>query len=378
MSAVWQAKGLVLLFVLLSAGCGSGDAGAPGPSPEALVQSVASPPAVVLGGQEVPATSTPGVAGAPTASPPPNRPDGAALPFVLPATPDASPSPTAGATATQSPSPGSTAGATANPLAISDASAVSTPRESLELLRASQNSPFHEFGDGVHTWDDDRRIVVLAVPAGHPSLEAIRSVRGHWDGTIEDTPGTRAWVQQCARRHADDALGAPDAVYGAVSAQAVHACLGGLAHLAELFARYWWTEAGVGCLSDAVTAHSLHGDNRPRPLAVCPSIGYDPAAPRPSGWLAQRCAEIVAANPNPGYPDNPAQPGEPLPSCWEPLLAIIEAHAGEGVEIGLPDRPHDCYHAFLGYVWARQTDRESRPPSDLAIGCHYRAFEAIP
>ncbi|WP_419928737.1 hypothetical protein [Candidatus Poriferisocius sp.] len=246
------------------------------------------------------------------------------------------------------------------------------------LHRASQSSPFHEFGDDVYAWDDHRRIVLLEIPIDHPSLDEVRDVAGHWDGTIEDTAGTRAWVQQCARRYADDALNAPDAVYGAVSAQAVHACLGGLTHLAELFARYWWTEAGVVCLSGAVTARSLHGDNRPRPLAVCPSIGYDPTAPRPPDWLAQRCADIAAAHPNTRYPSGPAQPGESLPSCWEPLLAIIEAHAEEGAEIGLPDSPHDCYHAYLGYVWARQTDRESRPPSDLAIGCHYRAFKAIP
>ena len=215
-------------------------------------------------------------------------------------------------------------------------------------------------------------------PPAIRSWREIREIRGYRNRAIEDTSGTRAWVQQCARRLADDALGAPDAVYGAVSAQAVHACLGGLTHLAELFARYWWTEAGVSCLSDAVTAHSLHGDNRPRPLGVCPSIGYDPASPRPPGWLEQRCDEIVAAHPNPRLPSIAALPGEPLPSCWEPLLEIIEAHAGESAEIGLPDSPHDCYHAFLGYVWARQTGRESRPPSDLAIGCHYQAFEALP
>ena len=371
MGAVWSVRGLILLLALAAAGCGSGDAGAPGP----LEQTVNGPTAEVLEIQTGTASSKPGATAVPTATGAPDRPASAVLPLVVFPVASATPSPTAGASSSP---PESIARPIAIPKATSNASALSSPPRLSKLLHASQSSPFHQFGDDVHTWDEHRRIVVLEIPVDHPSLEEIRDGAGHWNGTLEDTVGTREWVQQCARRYADDALGAPDAVYGAVSAQAVHACLGGLTHLAELFARYWWTEAGVGCLADAVTAHSLHGDDRSRPLAVCPSIGYDPVAPRPPGWLAQRCGEIAAAHPNPRHPSSAASPEESLPSCWEPLLVIIEAHAEENAEIGLPDSPHDCYHAFLGYVWARQTGRESRPPSDLAIGCHYQAFEAIP
>ena len=373
MGTVWPVKALILLLALAAAGCGSGDHGAPGPSQTPSEQTSSGPTAEVLDFQTGTASTASGPA--PTATGTSDQRTGAVVPLIASAVTSATPSPGAGAGGSP---PDPTARAIAIPVPTRDAVAASSPPKLSQLRNASQSSPFHQFGDGVYTWDDHRRIVVLAVPADHPSLDEVREIGGHWDGTIEDTAGTRVWVQQCARQLADNALESSDAVYGAVSAQAVHACMGGLTHLAELFARYWWTEAGVGCLSDAVTTHSLHGDNRSRPLAVCPSIGYDPAAPRPLGWLAQRCAEIAAAHPNPKYPSVAAQPGQPLPSCWEPLLAIIEAHAAESAEIGLPDSPHDCYHAFLGYVWARQTDRESRPPNDLAIGCHYRAFEAIP
>ena len=253
------------------------------------------------------------------------------------------------------------------------------PAEAVELLEAARSSSFHQFGDGVYTWDSERRIVVLEVPVAHPALAEIRAFRGHWDGIVEDTPDTRSWVQKCARRHAQQAIGASDAVYGSVTAQSVYSCLGGLAHLAELFSRYWWTEAGVACVADAVAEHSLYGDAHPRPLGLCPSIGYDPSVARQPGWLARRCAAIVTAHPNPRYPVDPDgvfESGSPLPSCWQPLIEVIQAHAADSADIGLPDSPHHCYHAFLGYVWARQTGRESRPPSDLAVGCHYRAFEA--
>lgn len=373
MGTVWPVKGLFLLLALVAAGCGSSDADAPGPPQAPWEQAASGSTAEFLGAHSGIPSSPPGAAAAPLATGTPDRSLGTVLPHVPSADTSATPSPIAGSSNFPlDPTPS----AFSISLSLSEAKAPSSPQGYSNLLHASQTSPFHQFGDGVYSWDDHRRIVVLSVPVDHPSLEELREIGGHWNGTIEDTVGTRAWVQQCARRFADDALGASDAVYGAVSAQAVHACLGGLTHLAELFARYWWTEAGVACLSDEVTTHSFHGDNRPRPLAVCPSIGYDPAAPRPPGWLAQRCAEVAAAHPNPRYPSGPARPGESLPSCWAPLLAIIEAHAAESAEIGLPDSPHDCYHAFLGYVWARQTGRESRPPSDLAIGCHYRAFEA--
>lgn len=255
------------------------------------------------------------------------------------------------------------------------------PAPAAALLRGAQGSPFHVFGNDVYTWDADRQIVILEIPVGHESLTDIRVQQGYPYGTVEDTPGTRAWTEQCARRYTEDALAAPAAAFGAISAQGVYSCLGGLVHLGDLLARYWWAEEGLTCLANAVSDHSRHGDDRIRPLALCPSIGYRPAEPRPRGWLKQRCEEIVAANPNSGYPTDSSgiyRAADPLPTCWEPLLDVIEAHAAEGAEIGLPDSPHHCYHAFLGYAWARQTGREGRPPSDLAIGCHYRAFEAAP
>lgn len=188
-------------------------------------------------------------------------------------------------------------------------------------------------------------------------------------------------MQECAWFGAEAARRAPLAVYAAATAHSVYSCLGGLAHLVELLARYWWTDDGVACVASTVIVSAHRGDAASRPLAVCPSIGYSPTDARPPGWLAKQCAAIVVAHPNPKYPTDPAgtyRSGDPLPSCWPPVISIIEAHAVESAEMGLPDSPHDCYHAFLGYVWARQTERESRPPSDLAIGCRYRAFEAIP
>lgn len=268
-------------------------------------------------------------------------------------------------------------GAVPSPTSTAAATTASTEG----LLAEAKKSVFHQFGDDVYTWDGDGRIVVNQVPVGDPALEQIRQAQGHTDGAIEDTPTSRRWVEECARHNAEEARRAPNAVYGAVAAQSVYSCLGGLAHLVELLARYWWTDDGVACVSNTVILVAHRGDAMPRPLAVCPSVGYHPAEARPSGWLAQRCAEIVAAHPNPRYPTDPDgayQSGEPLPSCWTPMIGIIEAHAAESAEIGLADSPHDCFHAFLGYVWARQTGRESRPPSDLAVGCHYRAFEATP
>ena len=233
----------------------------------------------------------------------------------------------------------------------------------------------------MYTWDSEGRIVISKVPVGHPALKTVREQRGHLDGAIEDTPGIRRWVQECARFGADETHRTPLAVYGAASAHSVYSCMGGLAQLVELQARYWWTDDGVACAASTAIVSAHRGDAAPRPLAVCPSIGYRPADARPPGWLAERCAAIVAAHPNPRYPTDPTRTyrsGGPLPSCWPPLIDIIEAHAREGAEMGLPDSPHDCYHAYLGYVWARQTGRETRPPSDLSIGCRYRAFEATP
>ena len=265
-----------------------------------------------------------------------------------------------------------------SPASVPDPTASPASVDLSALENAAKSSVFHQFGDDVYTWDAKRQVVIQTVPVGHRSIDALRSQLGHQDGSIKDTPRTRSWVQECARHRADQAFDAPAAVYGAIVAQSVYSCLGGLSHLAELFSRYWWTSAGLACVADAVIEHSHLGDARPRPLAACPSIGYDPNAPRPDGWLIQRCWQIVAANPNPEYPSDPDHLLEPLPSCWRPILEIVEAHAAERAEVGLPDGHHACFHSFLGYVWARQAGRESRPPSHLSVGCDYHAFEAIP
>lgn len=355
MGVAWQAKVLTTLLALLTAGCGTADKGLTTGELATPTGFVSEANVILLAPAHEPAGSPPSAVATPAATP--------LAAVVVPTwTPQGRPNAPAH----------SNAAATATPIASVVPRALAPQTE---LLEAAQNSPFHQFGDDVYTWDRQRRVVVLAVPASHPSL---RELPEHRDGAIVDTPGTRSWVQQCARRHADQALEAPAAVYGAITAWGVYSCLGGLVRLSDLFASYWWTKAGMNCVADAVTAHSLHGDARPRPLSVCPSVGYDPTAPRPPGWLDQRCAEIVADNPAPQYPATPTQSGHPLPSCWGPAIDVVQAHAAERVEIGLPDSPHNCYHAFLGYVWARQTGRESRPPDDLAIGCQYRAFEAIP
>ncbi len=362
MGVAWLSRFLVSLFILANAACSpASDVTAPPvPRPSATVTAIPAP---------VPRPSAT-VTAIPAPVPRPSA--------TVTAIPAPVPRPSATVTAIPAPVPRPSANTTANPDAEGAVTAFAALAGTTSLLEAAQNSTFHQFGDDVYTWNSDRKIVILKMPVDHPALEEIRNLQGHTDGNIEDTPESRSWVQQCARYHADPALNASDAVYGAVTAQSVSSCLGGFAHLIELFARYWWTDSGVACVADEVTAHSLRGDALPRPLSICPSVGYDPAALQHPGWLHKRCADIVAANPNSRYPTDPAVSQEPLPSCWAPLVEILEDQAAENVEIGFPDSPHDCYHAFLGYVWARQTGRDSRPPNDLAIGCHYRAFEAIP
>ena len=370
MGALWRAKFLVVPLLLINTGCGpasNGSSSEPNTAPSGVPREFSVDPG----------TRLPGAAGLPA-----NRSEPTLALTPVPATslaavPDAVEVPLANAGANRNGSGVAPVPPPATPKAVSAEADKVVPAEAASLLEAAQNSTFHQFGDDVYTWDGNRKVVILKVPVDHPALDEVRDLQGHWDGNIENTPESRSWVQRCARRHVEPALSTSDAVYGAVSAQSVYSCLGGLAHLFEIFARYWWTDDGVACVADAVTAHSLQGDARARPLPVCPSVGYDPAAPRPPGWLAHRCAEVVAANPNPRYPTDSVESANPLPSCWEPLIGIVEAHAAESAGIGLPDSPHDCYHAFLGYVWARQTGRESRPPSDSATGCGYRAFEAI-
>ena len=366
MGAVRRGQCLVALLVMLAAGCGASE-------PSSLEASGAHPTE-------------------PPAEPARLSPhDAAATTSPFEATPFAADTP--GSTTSATPEvveiPIAVAEASSEAADIADATAVAVPdfgkaptvpavaSDPVSLLEAAQSSAFHRFGDDVYTWNSDRRVVILQIPADHPALDEARALQGHTDGRIEDTPESRSWVQRCARRHAEPSLNASDEVYGVVTAQGVHSCLGGFAHLIELFARYWWADSGVACVADAVSAHSLRGDSHPRPLSLCPTVGYDPAAPKQPGWLAERCADIVAASPNSRFPTDPMVSQEPLPSCWAPLVEIVEHQAAENADLGLPDSPHDCYHAFLGYVWARQTGRDSRSPNDLAIGCHYRAFEAI-
>ena len=382
MSVTWLGKWLSILLALLTAGCGAADKEPTSGLAATPAGVVGEPSALVLGDGDVPAgPSSPAgqaSAAAPVAEVDPPTPSASRSDLAVDA-PVAEVDPVVAPTETPRATPAPPAPPTPPPVEVmttpTAVSKPSSPAPLTELYEAAQNSPFHQFGDDVYTWDGEGRVVVLAVPVSHPAMKALRE---HRDGSIVDTPESRSWVQQCVRLHADQAREAPAAVYGAVTAQSVYSCLGGLVQLSELLARYWWAEAGLNCLADAVTVHSLHGDAKPRPLSVCPSIGYDPTAPRLPGWLAQRCAEIVAASPIRNHPTDPARSGELLPSCWDPVIEIVQAHAAERVEIGLPDSPHSCYHAFLGYVWARQTGRESRPPNDLAIGCQYHAFEAIP
>ncbi|MCY3910912.1 MAG: hypothetical protein OXF99_05315 [bacterium] len=361
MRAARRTIGIVGLLVMLGAGCGTAGTSSAQLLPDDPFQASSDPTAVVFGnGKEF---------------------DGAAQPpsegkTVRTAIGFSAPSPTADLAATVS-----MGKAVAVPGASAESADPMPPVDMVALRTAARNSPFYEFGDDVFAWGDDRQVVVLAIPADHPALHRMREQLGNRHGTIDDTRGTRTWVQECARRHSAAALDAPDAVFGQVSAQSVYSCLGGLTHLSELFAQYWWTKEGVACVADLVMEHARLGDAGSRPLTVCPSIGYHPTSPRPPGWLAERCAEIVAASPNPRYPTDPEgiyPAGDPLPSCWAPIIDIVGAHAAGNVERGLPDSPHACYHAILGYVWARQTGRESRSPSDEAVGCHYRAFEAQP
>lgn len=356
-----RASGLISVLLLLSAGCGTSGSSSAHVLPETPLQGSGDSDALVF---EEPVRSD----------------------TLVPE--DEAPS-TAIRSATPYPTPASMAGALAPPhastVAIPDDVDGSTtlviPVNTIALHAAARNSAFYEFGDEVFTWNGNRQIVILSVPADHQALHRMSERLGSGQGTVEDTPGTRSWVQECARRLSAEALGATDAVFGRVSAQSVYSCLGGLTQLAELLTQYWWTEEGVSCLAAAAIEHARLGDAGVRPLAVCPSIGYSPAEPRFPGWLAERCAEIAASHPNPKFPIDPEgiyPAGVPLPSCWAPMVDIIETHAAENTDRGLPDSPHACYHAFLGYVWARQTGRESRSPSDQAIGCHYLAFEAQP
>ena len=250
------------------------------------------------------------------------------------------------------------------------------------MAEAAAASPWAWFGDGVYSWSA-WEIVVHRVPVSGVGVDYARRVTGAFDAPLADTEESRRWLAECANRKAERSFAhrasfgvAPyePAAYGEATANAVESCVRSLLRMNQLTARYLWDAAGTACLSDLMTEWASVGDAAGLPLAVCASVGYDPTAPRPEGWLAARCAEIVAANPNPAYPTDPHASylvGESLPSCWDDIVAIVEAHAAERVALGLPFGPHDCFHAYLTYVVARQTGLESRPPRGHVAGCNY-------
>lgn len=154
-----RSGGLLVLLALFGAGCAAAD----------------------------PAVPLPDAAPTPVAPPTPRDAD-----LVDPTvTPAAAQQANAGPVATAEPATTVGPAATANPVATTEPVASTGPIEVAELLEAVQDSPFHQFGDDMYIWDDDRRIVVSKVPAGHQALQAVREQRGHLDGAIVDTPGTR-------------------------------------------------------------------------------------------------------------------------------------------------------------------------------------------
>ncbi|MYG94217.1 MAG: hypothetical protein F4138_04395 [Acidimicrobiia bacterium] len=273
-----------------------------------------------------------------------------------------------------------TAGSLGKELAKTSARVSSTPTPNVvELQRWARNSAFYAFGDDVLGWDEQGWPLVRKIPVDHEGLEELRYRHGHQDGSIPDNVDTRLWLQECLSDRFSAVAGSSEAVQGTFAAQGLYLCLGALVHLEHLRARYWWSEAGLACVGSAAINYAFHGEDAPRPLAVCPSQGYNPTAPRPSGWLRQQCLRVVGDHLNPAYPSGSADGalGQVLPSCWQPLLDTAEAHAKNNAELGLPDSPHDCFHAVLGYVWARQSGLDSRAPNDLYVGCGYSASEAL-
>ena len=163
MGVTRRAKCLAVLLVLLNAGCGADGTGATQASPDA-------------------SRELPGAAEVFVARPEPT-PVGTTVPAATPPS-----TPTAVATASPAAVAVPSFVSPAKPGAVVVPSATATPADADSILEAAQNSSFHRFGDDVYTWDGDRRIVVLKVPVAHPALAEVRDLRGHWDGTIEDTP----------------------------------------------------------------------------------------------------------------------------------------------------------------------------------------------
>ncbi len=288
------------------------------------------------------------------------------------ASPTVDPSPAPSSSPTASPQPAASPSPVANPV-IGTPPSRQADGSSESLLSGADKSWAHHFGDDVFTWDSDRQVVILKVPVSSPAVDDLRFVTGHYDGTLADTPQTRSWLQQCVRHYTSVSRHGSDEVHGYQTSTGFHRCLSELLHLIELRAHYWWSPEGEACISEAVKDDPFDSEPSPRPLSVCPSMGYDPSDSRP---LAELCASLVAAHPNLAVPTiDLRDTTKPLPSCWDDAIAVIEAHSRD---TRLPDRPYDCYHAYLGYVWARQTGRESRPPNHPTVGCGYRANEATP
>ena len=278
---------------------------------------------------------------------------------------------------------------------------------------------------GAWTWDadDGLRVVVVRIPVGDPNFRILLDNSAvDRDIAVADTAENRQWVQDCMRgderfelfrqQTVDILTGAMDAPpvtperaresYANRTLSNGRSCLGGLGGFEELRAHYWWTDAGLDCASRQSMAYAQEGDRVKPPLEVCPTISHNPATapewpaldaqqrladpPEAVRWLMARCQEIVAANPNPAYPTDPYGPyltGDPLPTCWDDKVAVITGHAASAAVNTMAgasavSHAHRCYHAFLGYAWARQTGRESRGPDNLEIGCYYYAHRAVP
>ncbi len=259
----------------------------------------------------------------------------------------------------------------------------------VKMAAAAEASPWVKFDDDVYSWSG-WEVVVHEVPVSGEAVEELRWLTGAFDAPIADNDESRRWLQECVDRYLERAVAHrasfgvepyEPTYHGEATAAAVQKCTGSLLRLGQLTARYVWDPPGRACVAELLTKWALEGDAAGLPLAECASVGYDPKLPRPEGWLAARCDAIVAAIPNPDYPTDPHASylvGEPLPSCWDDLVGVIEAHAASGVARGNPFRPHDCFHAFLSFVVARQSGLESRSPFDLSIGCNYSVAEAIP
>ena len=292
------------------------------------------------------------------------------------------------------------------------------------------------------TWDADNglRVVVLRIPVDDPGFRPLLDNAGvERDISLEDTAENRRWVQECMRADAtfESAreqtvailTGASDAptqgsadewlsYYASSTLGTARSCLSGIGRFEQLQARYWWTDDGLACASRQSMLTAQEGDRVKRAQEVCPTIAHDPSSvpawpaldpdwgalyadgpPAGMDWVMARCQEIVAAYPHPdpavqaAYSADPAgsydsRAGDVLPSCWDDDVAGVTISATRRADEGAGGGPfsglgyvaaHECYHGFFGYVWARQTERESRGPNELGFDtCVYYAYRAVP